>query len=274
LLEPRTEAGRLGLDALRSRPSEALLALDYDGTLAPIVADPTTAAPAEGAVDALLDLAALVGGIAVITGRPAETVLELGDLQRVPGLVILGQYGVQRWSGGTVSAAPPEPGLDAARAALSALELVPGAQVEDKGLSLAVHTRQADDPVVAMARLHPMVARIAADTGLALHLGRLVLELRPVGFDKGRALLDVAAGDRAGASGTAPVPFETVVFAGDDIGDLAAFDAVDQLRSRGNAGLLVCSASSEMPAELEARADLVVPGPPGVVALLRELLGS
>ena len=262
MLQPRTPEGQRGLDALRARPSEALIALDYDGTLAPIVPDPANAVPARGAVDALTSLAGVVGRLALVTGRPADAVVSLGGLAEIPGLVVMGQYGVQRWSAGTLTEAPADKGLGAARAALSALELPPGARVEDKGLSLSVHTREADDPVVALARLHPLLSQIAANTGLTLHLGRLVLELRPTGFDKGRALLDLAAGR------------STVVFAGDDIGDVAAFDAVDQLRSRGAAGLLIFSDSFEGPADLRDRADLVVPGPEGVVALLEELLPS
>jgi trehalose 6-phosphate phosphatase len=61
-----------------------------------------------------------------------------------------------------------------------------------------------------------------------------------------------------------------VVFGGDDLGDLAAFDAVDELRASGLAGLLVCSGSTEE-AALAERADLVVDGPAGVVALVRAL---
>ena len=58
-----------------------------------------------------------------------------------------------------------------------------------------------------------------------------------------------------------------MAFVGDDLGDLAAFDAVDALRAAGTPGLLVCSGSTEVTA-LADRADLVVDGPDGVVALL------
>ncbi len=88
----------------------------------------------------------------------------------------------------------------------------------------------------------------------------MVLELRPAGADKGGALRTLVAE-------TAP---SVVVFIGDDLGDLAAFDAVDEMRADGLPGLLVCSGSSEETA-LAERADLVVDGPPGVVALLEAL---
>ncbi|MGM7443996.1 trehalose-phosphatase, partial [Streptomyces tunisiensis] len=40
---PATQAGRDGLDALLAHPGKALIGLDFDGTLAPIVADPEQA---------------------------------------------------------------------------------------------------------------------------------------------------------------------------------------------------------------------------------------
>lgn len=75
--EPRTAAGRAGLAALRADPAKALVALDYDGTLAPVVARPEDAVPAPGAVAALHALAARVGTLALVTGRPAD-VVEIG----------------------------------------------------------------------------------------------------------------------------------------------------------------------------------------------------
>lgn len=79
-------------------------------------------------------------------------------------------------------------------------------------------------------------------------------------MDKGVALLSYV--HEIGAS--------AVLYAGDDLGDLPAFDAVDTLRTEGVPGLLVCSGSDEV-MQLRDRADLVVNGPEGVVALLRGL---
>lgn len=62
----------------------------------------------------------------------------------------------------------------------------------------------------------------------------------------------------------------SVLYGGDDLGDLPAFSAVDDLRATGTPGLLVCSGSDEV-TELRKRADLVVDGPGGVVNLLRAL---
>jgi trehalose 6-phosphate phosphatase len=257
VLEPRTDAGRAGLAALLADPSGGLLALDYDGTLAPIVDDPARAVPAAGAVEVLTALAQVMP-VALVTGRPADVVVRLAGLTDVPGLTVLGQYGAERWRAGVVLAAPAAPGLAQAREALDGM-LSDGVVLEDKRLSLVVHTRRAADPLGALAKLRPAVAEVAEGAGLELHDGRLVLELRPPGFDKGRALEGLAK-DRT-----------WVLFAGDDVGDLAAFDAADRLRTKGTQALLVCSDSPESPAELRQRADLVVDGPAGVVTLLHAL---
>jgi trehalose 6-phosphate phosphatase len=64
---------------------------------------------------------------------------------------------------------------------------------------------------------------------------------------------------------------EGVIFGGDDLGDIEAFEAVRDLREEGLPGLVVCSASTEAP-DLVDLADVVVDGPGGVVELLSGLL--
>jgi len=261
---PRTEAGRAGLDAVRADPGHALVALDYDGTLAPIVADPGQARPADGAVDALHRLAGVVGTLAIVTGRPAGQVVELGGLAAVPGLLVAGQYGAERWRDGTLEVPEPPPGVAAVRAALPDVladaGADPGVWVEDKRLALAVHTRPAADPDGALAALDGPVRRLAEQHGLEPHPGRYVLELRPPGFDKGGALRRLVEAASPAA----------VLYAGDDVGDLPAFAEVEALRANGLPGVTVASASAEA-AQVAERADLAVDGPPGMVALLDSL---
>ncbi|MEV8210724.1 trehalose-phosphatase, partial [Streptomyces sp. NPDC079189] len=67
---PTTPAGREGLAALLARPDRAVVALDFDGTLADIVPDPEQARAHPGAVPAIAALAPKVASVAVITGRP------------------------------------------------------------------------------------------------------------------------------------------------------------------------------------------------------------
>jgi trehalose 6-phosphate phosphatase len=256
--------GQACLAAMSGDPAHALVATDYDGTLAPIVEDPAAAAPAPGAVAALAMLAGRAGTVAVITGRAARDAVSLGGLADVPGLIVLGHYGAQRWQGGVLSEPPVPPGVQAVREALPGLLAAAGAPegttVEDKGTALAVHTRRTADPAAALARLRDPLSRLADSTALTLEPGRLVLELRPPGMDKGAALRQLAT-ERAVSS---------VLYCGDDLGDLAAFAAIRGLRADGVPGCAVASESAESP-QVAAAADLVVDGPPGIVRLLADL---
>ncbi|MFB7248589.1 trehalose-phosphatase [Streptomyces populi] len=266
---PVTPAGRDALEAILTRPARTVVALDFDGTLAPIVPDPDRARAHPDAVPALAALAPKVSSVAVVTGRPAGVAVRHGGFAGVPGLehlVVLGHYGAERWDAvsGTVTAPAPHPGVAAVRAELpgflDGIGAWQGTWIEEKGRAVAVHTRRASDPQAAFEALREPLGELAARHGLIVEPGRMVLELRPPGMDKGVALMEYVR--ETGA--------EAVLYAGDDLGDLPAFAAVDKLRSDGIAGLLVCSGSSEV-AELAERADLVVDGPAGVVRLLATL---
>jgi len=261
---PRTAEGQAGLAAILSDPGRALIAADFDGTLAPIVADPAAAWAHPAAAPALRALSGQVGTLAIITGRPAMTAVELGGFGAIPGLIVLGHYGWEQWQDGQLTTQPSPAGVATARAELPALLAGAGAAngtwVEDKGHALAVHTRRATDPAAALATVAGPLAELARRTGLRLEPGRLVLELRPRGSDKGAALTSLVAKRRCRA----------ILFAGDDLGDLAAFAAVRDLRAAGHPGLTVCSGSAEVTG-LAAEADLVVDGPDQVAALLAAL---
>lgn len=250
------------MSAIRARPERALVGFDFDGTLAPIVDDPERARAHPGAAAALRDLAARVGTVAIITGRPARIAVEYGGFAGVDGLVVLGHYGLERWERGTLSTPEPPPGIAEARVKLARiLSTAPdGVAVEDKGHALAVHTRRAAEPEVALERLRSIIAALAERSGLVVEPGRLVLELRPPGMDKGAALRALTAEREA----------EAIMYAGDDLGDLAAYEAIEALRKEGIPGIKVCSSSDEVTA-LAERADLVVPGPEGVIDLAESL---
>lgn len=252
--------------AVVADPAGTLLALDFDGTLAHIVDDPTEAYAHERSVAALSRLGGALGQIAVITGRPVRQALQLGGFVGRPGmehLVICGQYGAERWD--AVTGEVVEPPHPEAIAMLSAR--LPGwlaergagqLRVEDKGLAVVVHTRGVDPGVLRDIR--EPIAALAAELGLTVEPGRQVVELRAAGPDKGDALRELVV--QSGA--------RQVIFAGDDLGDLPAFDAVDELRAGGMAGLLICSASDEQDA-LVSRADVVLDGPDEVATWLEQL---
>lgn len=253
-------------EAVVNDPRGTLLALDFDGTLAHIVDDPTQAYAHEHSVAALGRLGNVLGQIAIVTGRPVRQALELGGFVGREGfenLIICGQYGAERWNANGEEAEP----VDHPAAISKLRDLLPdwlterGAdhvRLEDKGLAVAIHTRGIDPEV--LASLTGPLAELADELGLVLEPGRQVMELRSSGMDKGQALK--ALMDETGA--------RHVIFAGDDLGDLPAFNAVDELRASGIDGLLICSASTEQDA-LVARADIVLDGPDAVATWLEEL---
>jgi trehalose 6-phosphate phosphatase len=267
LPRPTTDLGRAGLAAMLASPSEALLGLDFDGTLAPIVPDPDAARGHPDVPEVLSRLAGHGVRVAVVTGRPAATAVEYAGIAAVAGLVVLGHYGLERWEAGELTTPAGSGAVDEVRRRLPSLLADAGAPagtyVEDKGAAVAVHTRRTDDPAGTFEALRAPLSELADEVGLVVEPGRFVLELRPEGGDKGDAVRTLVA-ERSPS---------VVVFVGDDLGDLAAYDAVDRLRGQGTPGLLVCSGSAEVPA-VAARADLVVDGPDGVVALLAEVANA
>lgn len=234
---------------------------DFDGTLAPIVADPGQAAPLAGSAGRLERLAARYGRVAVVSGRPVHYLLD--HLGAVRGVELVGLYGLERARDGKVvaldAAARWRPAVAAAAAAARAAA-PPGVRVEDKGLALTLHVRGAEH---LAGWLQSFAAEESGRSGLQVHPAKRSLELRPpLDVDKGTVVATLAEGLRA------------LCYAGDDAGDLPAFDRLASLRRTGLATLAVAAASSEAPPDLLAAADLVVDGPDGVAAVLDALLAD
>jgi trehalose 6-phosphate phosphatase len=248
------------LAPFRADPQGTAIVSDFDGTLAPIVADPAAARPLPGVVDTLAALARHYGRVGVVSGRPASfLVTHLGGR----GLFLSGMYGLEMVPDGgsevrAVAEAEPWRAVVEQAVAAAESELPPGIDVERKGLSLTVHYR--GDPGRA-PEAEAWVEAQARATGLAVHVARMSYELRPpVERDKGTVVADLAAGRGQ------------VCFLGDDRGDLSAFDALDRLAATGVSAVRIVVSSEEAPAELLDRADLVVDGPEGALAVLRALL--
>jgi len=267
-----TEA-RKRYDALAANLSRTVVGLDFDGVLSPIVEDPAQAHIHPDAADVLLQLSRKALAVAVITGRPARQAIALGGLDDIGGemamlgseLYLFGQYGNERWSSTNrriVSPRPPH-GLSTFLRELPRLLRTAdavGAHLEEKGLAVAVHTRQLDDAADAQKRLVPVLSEAAERHGLVVEPGRAVVEVRSPGMHKGKVVETLV--EDLDARG--------FLFAGDDLGDLEAFHAVADLRKAGLDTLLVCSASDEQ-SVLVPLADVVVPGPDGVLGFLRRL---
>src|SRR5205823_13083525 len=128
---------------------------------------------------------------------------------------------------------------------------------EDKGLSAALHYRDAEDEAAAKDTLDEIAAKARAE-GFVTRYGRKVLEvLPPLAANKGTAVQRLLT-DRG---------LRRALYAGDDTTDLDAFAALDPLEL----GVRVAVASPEGPAELRAAANVVVEGTTGLFELLEKL---
>ncbi len=193
-----------------------LIALDVDGTIAPIVADPDQATVPQPVLDALASLTGANGvRVALITGRDLDSLVRL-----VP---IAGTWRAAEHGG--IVLAPleepqPKPVDEALRAALTEFQRWTDAHasealVEVKPRAIAVHVR-------ALAEVRPEAAEAllgraetkARELGLHVRAGRQVREAEAEPHDKGRALEEIF--ERAGAA--------AAFFAGDDLTDLPAIE--------------------------------------------------
>lgn len=251
-------------------PGRAGVLTDFDGTLAPIVADPSASRPLPEAVDVLHRLAVRYRRVAVVSGRPAAflaTHLRLadqpGEKGAGDGLVAVGLYGLEMADGDQVTTDPRALEWLAVVDAVARLadEWAPAeVLVERKGLSLTLHYRTAPEAAGWAAR---WAAEQAERTGLVRHPARMSEELRlPLPVDKGTAVAALVEG------------LSAACFLGDDSGDLPAFAALDRMaRDAGMAILKVGVRSEEAPPELLDAAHVVVDGPAGAVEVLSRLLG-
>jgi trehalose 6-phosphate phosphatase len=254
------------LKRLTSAPETTGLFLDFDGTLSEIVHVPSDARPADGAREVLAALSERFGLVAIVSGRSAHQLLEwLG-----PTIEIWGVHGAERTIGGSVAltqTAEPFRDLMAAvrEEAAQALERLDleGVILEDKGVMLGLHFRNAREQERARRELDRLAEDLTQRHGLLRAGGRLAFELRPpVQFSKAAVVLERSR--EAGLTAAA--------FVGDDRVDLPGFDALDILESEGLATLRVAVSSNEAPPELLQRADLIVDGPSQAVDLLRRLI--
>jgi trehalose 6-phosphate phosphatase len=202
-----------------------VLLLDYDGTLAPIVEDPVAAQVSPALQYVLTALAQHPRyRVGIISGRA------LADLRmRVEGrgLYLAGNHGLEIEGPGIRYEHPKawqlRPRLDALVQAITGdLEAIPGAWVEDKGLTLSVHFRR-----VPAARVPEVKTRLIKHVGpdidagrVALRTGKAVLEIRPrVQWNKGEAVRWILEQIRL----ERPADSRLALYLGDDDTDEDAF---------------------------------------------------
>lgn len=231
--------------------AQAALFLDLDGTLADFAPTPHEVVADPQRSDLLRRLAQMLEGrIAVVSGRAISDIDRIID-RSLPH--VAGVHGLERRdAAGALVTVEPHPALPEAVKLFGAIiRAYPGALLEVKPLSVALHYRS--DP-----GLGPTVRQAAADFaaahGLVLQEGHMVVELLTPGRDKGAAVK--AFMEEAPFRGAIPI------FLGDDLTDEKAFDAVLGL---GGVGILVGPLRA-------TSATAIVPGVADVLAWLAESL--
>jgi trehalose 6-phosphate phosphatase len=238
--------------ALTARATQTVLLVDFDGSLAPIVEHAEDARPLPEAIEVLERLAARLGRVGIVSGRPVEFLV---THLPIAALTFVGLYGLERLVEGRRVIHPgAEPYLDAIAVATEELRrALPPEVVEPKaGVSVTLHWRPAPDRAEEMLTL---AADLASRLGLAQLRTRFAIELRPpLDIDKGDVTRELVAG------------FEIGAFAGDDVGDIPAFLALADAGLRRAVRIGVNS--PEAPSGLGEMVDVLVEGPEGLVALL------
>ena len=250
-LSPILRADRLGLFS------------DFDGTLTPIFDDPrdTTLSPAMR--DILSDLSKKLEIVAVVSGRDAKF---LRETIRLNSLTYVGNHGLEVWR---AEAERPERGSRVPEGVLEDVQKGvkdigdSGLYLENKGLSVAVHYRNAPDPASARSALSRTLKRLAAAHALDIREGKMVLEIGPgAGVNKGAAVERLAREFRLTGA----------IILGDDVTDCDAFDALHRLmRERGLRGAAVAVVDAETPEAVLRKADYRLSGMAEVEEFLRRM---
>ena len=195
--------------------------LDLDGTLLDITDHPQHVTVDEDLLRLLQALGlAAQGALAIISGRPAA---DIDRLLAKPGFCVAGQHGAERrdFSGTMHRHAVPLAALEEARRRFKAMAAKHAALVlEDKGVNLALHFRTAPG---LRAEVLDTARSLAAELGGAfeVQLGKMVVELRPSGKDKGVAIAEFLE--------EPPFKGRTPVFVGDDLTDEFGFELINRV---------------------------------------------
>ena len=239
---------------------DAMVVLDFDGTISHIVEHPSDAIAVEGVVETLCELTAYLT-VAFITGRPVDWIVDKTVPCAERGVEYIGLHGHERLRDGRI-VPHPESGKwrdQLVRVHERALATAPDDVVlEMKGLGLALHFRTSQS---AETWIRAFAADAAGETGLVAHDTRYAIELRPpVDLDKGHAMQELVADYRPKA----------MAFFGDDLVDIPAVIAMRTFDDVASTAVFV--ANVEGPPEFAAIADLVLPSPQAAADALDALL--
>ena len=232
----------------RIQPGEVILVTDFDGTLAEVVQDPAAARARPEALEALEQLVRLLADVIVLSSR---TPAQLETLVPVSGVRLIGDSGL------AIPRKAQKEALDQFNADVSRLlERIPGAWLEVKPASTAVHFRNTD---LSGEQMISLLQPLLDGARLEAALGRKVIEVHAPKAGKGSALAALLPGEDPGG----------VVCFGDDENDRSMFEYISSLDIPH---MCIGVWSPEAPPNLFERCDLVVPGPAGATAVLQEIV--
>lgn len=232
----------------RIQPGEVILVTDFDGTLAEVVQDPAAARARPEALEALEQLVRLLADVIVLSSR---TPAQLETLVPVSGVRLIGDSGL------AIPRKAQKEALDHFNADVSRLlERIPGAWLEVKPASTAVHFRNTD---LSGEQMISLLQPLLDGARLEAAVGRKVIEVHAPKAGKGSALAALLPGEDPGG----------VVCFGDDENDRSMFEYISSLDIPH---MCIGVWSPEAPPNLFDRCDLVVPGPAGATAVLQEIV--
>ena len=257
------EATSTSLNKLVRKNSVGLVT-DMDGTISHIVEEPEDAVVTPRNCELLQQLRKKVTLLSVVSGRSLRSVAERMQL---PGVVYIGNHGLERYVDGQVKYNADveryRPALESSVEELQKIQL-DGIQVEDKGVTVTLHYRQAQKPQEAHELLLPLVQEIATKQGLEFFEGRMIFELRPpVKADKGNAFKELVH----------EFSLDSALYIGDDTTDINALKMARRLRKTKTCFAIgVGVMSDDSPEGLSTEADLIALGVPDVENLFAWIL--
>lgn len=209
------------LEGVPELPEHCGFFLDLDGTLLEIADHPGHIRIPRDLIRLLKDLGLAAGGaLAIISGR---SVADIDRLLADPGFCAAGQHGAERrdFSGTMHKHDVPRTVLETARRKFRLMAARhPQLVLEDKGVNLALHFRTAPELLGEIQEaVHSLAGELSGE--FEVQLGKMVVELRPTGKDKGVAISEFLA--------EAPFRERTPVFVGDDLTDEIGFQLINRV---------------------------------------------
>lgn len=199
------------------------LLLDFDGTLVDLGERPDTVVVDERLSTLLAQLSNRFGGrLALVSGRSVDQLIGLFG-QPSAGMALIGSHGAEIVTSTRRSAPiPPLSLTEVQRELENAFGKREGIVIEVKSYGIALHYRTVPDEEPAVRAL---ASRLIRDVDLELQEGKMMIEVRVPGVDKGKGI--------AALMGEPPFAGTIPVFAGDDVTDEAGFVAVARLSGIG-----------------------------------------